>query len=67
MNKHKESIKSFRLVIKMKQTKNQSKEDLREGRELITNILKNNQITSYKIGERWGMWTVYFTFEENQG
>lgn len=51
----------------MKQTKNQSKEDLREGRELITNILKNNQITSYKIGERWGMWTVYFTFEENQG
>ncbi|OPY25014.1 MAG: hypothetical protein A4E26_00051 [Methanobacterium sp. PtaU1.Bin097] len=25
------------------------------------------QETSYKIGERWGMWTVYFTFEENQG
>jgi hypothetical protein len=42
----------------------QTKQDLREGRELITNILKNNEITTYKISERFGIMNICFTIEE---
>jgi DNA-binding PadR family transcriptional regulator len=64
MNKHKESIKSFRLVIKMKQTTEGPIKGTWEhhGKRNV----KYYEITSYQISERFGIMNICFTIEEGK-